>query len=58
MGNAAAILIGQLLGAGELDIPSLVAKAEAAHARAVIEIKTVAALRDSVRYLRERGLYR
>ena len=46
------------LGAGELDIPSLVAKAEAAHARAVIEIKTVAALRDSVRYLRERGLYR
>ncbi len=45
------------LGAGELDIAALVRKADAAHARAVIEIKTVQALRDSVRYLRERGLY-
>ena len=45
------------LGAGELDIAALVRKADAAGARAVLEIKTVAALRDSVRYLKERGLY-
>ena len=45
------------LGEGELDIPALVAKAQAADARAVIEIKTVKALRDSVAYLRNKGLY-
>lgn len=45
------------LGAGELDIAALIGRAEQAGARAVLEIKTVAALRDSVRYLRERGLY-
>ncbi len=45
------------LGAGELDIASLVHRADTANARAVIEIKTEAALRSSVQYLRERGLY-
>lgn len=45
------------LGEGELDIAALVGKAEAAEARAVIEIKTIAALRSSIGYLRERGLY-
>ena len=45
------------LGAGELDIAGLIGRAEAAHARAVLEIKTVAALRDSVQYLRDRGLW-
>ena len=45
------------LGEGELDIPALVAKADAAQARAVMEIKTVAALRQSVAYLRQKGLY-
>lgn len=44
------------LGAGELDIAALVQKAEAANARAVIEIKTIEALRGSVQYLREKGL--
>ena len=45
------------LGAGELDIAGLIGRAEAAHARAVLEIKTVAALQDSVQYLRDRGLW-
>lgn len=45
------------LGAGGLDIAALIARGDAAGARAVLEIKTVAALRDSVSYLRERGLW-
>ena len=45
------------LGAGELDIAGLIRRAESAHARMVLEIKTVAALRDSVGYLQDRGLW-
>lgn len=45
------------LGTGELDIAALIRRAEDAGARAVVEIKTIAALRDSVKYLKERGLY-
>ena len=45
------------LGAGQLDIAALIARAEAANARAVIEIKTIQALRDSVVYLRDRDLF-
>ena len=45
------------LGVGELDIAALVRKAKDANARAVIEIKTAEALRHSVAYLREKGLY-
>ena len=45
------------LGTGELDIASLIRLADAAKAGAVLEIKTVSALRDSVAYLQERGLF-
>ena len=45
------------LGEGELDIAALVRRADSAGARAVLEIKTIAALRDSVQYLKEHGLY-
>ncbi len=45
------------LGTGQLDIAALIARAEAANARAVIEIKTIQALRDSVVYLRDIGLF-
>ena len=44
------------LGAGTLDIAALIQRGDAAGARAVLEIKTVAALHDSVSYLRQRGL--
>ena len=45
------------LGAGTLDIPALLRRGEAAGARAVLEIKTVEALRQSVDYLKDRGLF-
>lgn len=45
------------LGAGELNIAALLRRADDAGARAVLEIKTVDALRQSVSYLMERGLF-
>ena len=45
------------LGSGELDIAALVHRARTAGARAVIEIKTVDALRQSVHYLKENRLF-
>lgn len=44
------------LGAGEMDIPWYVDLAERLHCRAVLEVKTAQALRDSAGWLKSRGL--
>ncbi|WP_322200251.1 sugar phosphate isomerase/epimerase family protein [Acutalibacter intestini] len=44
------------LGIGELDIPWYVALAEKNHCRAVLEVKTAAALADSVEWLKQHEL--
>lgn len=45
------------LGTGELDLPWYIALAEKSHCRAVLEVKTARALRDSVQWLREHQLF-
>lgn len=45
------------LGAGELDIPWYTALAEKCHCRAVLEVKTAQALKDSADWLRGAGLF-
>lgn len=45
------------LGTGELDIPWYTALAEECHCRAVLEVKTAQALKDSVDWLRGMGLF-
>lgn len=44
------------LGTGVLDIPWYAALAEKTGSRAVVEVKTIQALRDSVQWLRKQGL--
>lgn len=45
------------LGTGEMDIPWYLALAAKNHCRAVLEVKTVQALRDSVDWLKNQGLF-
>ena len=44
----------QALGTGELDIPARLALAEKQHCSVVVEVKTAAALSESIRWLKER----
>ena len=44
------------LGAGEMDIPWYIDLAEKNHCRAVLEVKTAQALRDSSKWLKSRGM--
>lgn len=44
------------LGSGKRDVPTLMHLAQTRHARVVLEIKTVAALRDSLQYLSDKNL--
>jgi sugar phosphate isomerase/epimerase len=46
----------QPLGQGEMDIPSYLSLAQETGCSVLLEVKTVAGLRDSVRWIRERGL--
>jgi len=46
----------QPLGQGDMDIPGYLALAEKVGCTVLLEVKTVAGLRESVRWIRERGL--